>query len=320
MAHSDATGDSVALPNYAGPLFTIGNQYRKTPLLTMTGGLTGGRKTGTDTFIMGNFLTLDAASASYTVTETASLTAPDSDIYAPTQVSNFVELHQRAFQISYKKRSMQNAISGEAVVGESSTDMGDPQKQRNAHLAQLAIDLEYSMFLGAGTDPTTAATNGKTRGLVVAIAADGNTEVDASGAAMSRDLIEQLEVAMLTKNTGMTTPVIFAGARIIQKLNELYGFAPESVTIGGVTLRQIYLPNLGPVALTYDPMITSTVMALVDVAKIAPVFMIVPGYPAVFFEPLAKTGASTKEQLYCQFGIDYTNVVHHGCIKDLSVS
>lgn len=320
MAHTDGVADSVSLPNYAGPLFTIGNQYRKTPLLSMTGGLTGGRITGTDTFVLGNFLTLDAASADYTVTETASLTAPASDIFAPAQVTNFIQLHQRTITFSYKKRSMANAISGEAVVGEGITNMGNMQIQRDTHLAQIAIDAEYSMFHGVGTDPASAATNGKTRGVVTAVNSDGDTEIDASSAALSKDLIEQLEVAVLAKNTTMSLPVIFAGSRVVQQLNALYGFAPESRTIGGVTLETIYLPNLGPVGVTYDPMITTTTLALLDVSKVAPVFLLVPEKPAVFFEPLAKTGAGNSEQLYMQFGLDYTHADHHGTIINLSVS
>lgn len=320
MAHSDAVGDSVALPNYAGPLFTIGNQYKKTPLLTMSGGLTGGRKVGTDTFIMGNFITLDAASATYTVTETASLTAPASDIYAPSQKTNYIELHQRAFTLSYKKMAMSGAISGEAVVDMGVTNMGNPQIQRNTHLAQLAVDCEYSMLLGAGTDPSTAGTNGKTTGIYTAVDADGNTEVDASSAAISKALLEQLEVKMLAVTGGMALPVILCGARVKQQIDELYGNPTESRTIGGVTLTTINLPNLGPVGLTYDPVLTSTVLLLVDVSKVAPIFMIVPGYPAVFFEPLSKTGAGQTEQLFCMFGVDYTNVLHHGCIKGLDVS
>lgn len=320
MAHSDAVGDSVALPNYTGPLFVIGNQYRQTPLLSITGGLTGGKKVGTDTFIMGNFQTLDAASETYTVTETASLTAPDSDIYTAAQQTNFVQINHRAFTLSYKKRSMVAAISGESVVGGTMTNMGDPQNQRNAHLAQLAIDLNYSMYHGTGTDPTTAGTNGKTRGIITAIAADGNTEVDGGGGALTKALMESLEVAILAQTGVPIRPVIFTGARQIQMLNDLYGFAPQSVTIGGVTLRTINLPSIGPCAVTYDPCITSTNLLLADVGRIAPVFLPVPGKPAVFFEPISLTGAGTTEQLYTQFGVDYTNVLYHGYIKTLSVA
>jgi len=320
MAHTDGVGDSISLPNYAGELFTIGSQEGRTPLLTMTGGLTGGRTTGTDTFIMGNFLSLDAASQSYTVSETSSLSAPASDVYAPSQQTNYIELHQRMFDLSYKKSSMKNYVSGEAVVGEGVVDMGNPQNQRDAHLKQLAVDLEYSMLHGTGTDPSAAATNGKTRGIITAIAADGDTEVDASGAALSKSLIEQLEVAILAKTGPPARPVMFCGAFQAQKINDLYGYAKESETVGGVTLETVALPVLGRVPIAYDPCISTSVLAIIDVAKVAPVFMVVPGKPAVFFEPLAKIGAGQREQLYCQFGVDYGHADLHGYIKDLATS
>jgi len=320
MAHSDSIGTSTALVEYAGPLFFIGAQYQQTPLLTMTGGLTGGRVVGTDTYPMGNFLTLDAASATYTVTEDAASTAPASDIYAASQVYNYIELHQRAFEITYKSASMSGVISGEAVINMGTTNTKDPQTQRMAHLAQLAIDLEYSMLLGAGTDPSSSATNGKTTGIVTAVDADGSTEVDASSAALSKDLMESLEAAVLAATGAMLKPVILCGAYIKQRLNDLYGFSPESYTIGGVRLDTVNLPTLGPCGVAYDPVITSSVLLLADVAKIAPVFMPVPGKPAVFFEPLSKTGAGDKEQLYCQFGVDYGNADWHGIIKGLATS
>jgi len=320
MAHTDGNADTVALPNYAGELFVIGNQYRKTPLLSMTGGLTGGRTTGTDTFVMGNFITLDAASQTYTVTETGSLTAPASDIYAPAQKTNYIELHQRRFTFSYKKRSMMNAIGGEAIVGEGVVNMGDMQKQRDIHLAQLAIDLEYSMLLGAGTDPTTAGTNGKTTGVITAMVNDGSTEIDGASGVLSKDLMNQLEVAVLGQTGSMQTPVIFAGAFQIQQLVDIYGYAPDSWNVGGVTLRTINLPTIGPCGVVYDPVMATDDLALLDVAKIAPVFMPVPGKGTVFFEPLGTTGAGESEQLYCQFGVDYTNADLHGYIKDLATS
>lgn len=320
MAHTDAVGDSVSLPNYAGPLFVIGNQFGKTPLLSMIGGLTGGRNVGTDTFPMGNFITLDAASQGFTVTETASLTAPDSDIYTPAQTTNFVELYQRKFTLSYKKMSVTGQISGEAVVDMGVVNMGDPQNQRNAFLAQLAIDYEYAMLLGTGTDPTTAGTNGKMRGIITAIAADGDTEVDGAGGALSESLMNQLEVAILSKNTALSMPVILAGAFQIQRLNVIYGFAPESTTIGGVTLRQINLPTLGPVPVAYDPMMAADDLLIVDVSKVAPMFLPVPGKPAVFFEPIAQTGAGTSEQLYTQISVDYGAADLHAYIKDLATS
>ena len=324
MAHTDAVGDSVALPNYAGELFIIGNSYTRTPLLSMTGGLTGGRTTGTDTFIMGNFITLDAASQSFCRAETDTITAPASDIYAPAQLTNFIELQHRLFTITYKKRSMASAIGGESVVGEGIVDMGDPSKQREAFLAQLAKDLEYSMLLGQGVDPATAATAGKTRGVITAMVADGNTVVDASGGVLTKDLVNELEEAVLDQTGSINTPVIMGSSFQIQRLTELYGYAPESASIGGVTLRQINLPTIGACSVVYDPALTGSTngkyLALLDVSKIAPVFLPDPVFGSVFFEPLGKTGAAVSEQLYCQFGVDYTSPIMHGCIKNLATS
>jgi hypothetical protein len=118
----------------------------------------------------------------------------------------------------------------------------------------------------------------------------------------------------------MARPVIFCGARVKQQIDELYGNPPTSTTIGGVTIGTINLAVMGAVGIVYDPILTSTILLLIDVAKVAPCFMITPGKPAVFFEPLAKTGAAESEQLFTMFGVDYTNADLHGCIKNLSTS
>lgn len=318
MAHSDAVGDSVSLPNYAGELFTIGQL--KTPLLTMCGGLTGGGIVTTDVFPMGNFLTLDAASENFTVSETASQTAPDSDIYAASQNTNFIQIVQRKIELTYKSQAMTGLISGQAVVNMGVARVNSMQTQRMAHLLQLAKDTNWSMHRGTGTTPATAATDAKMRGVITAVNADSSTEKDATDGALTKALMEALEKLILDQTDGMDNPVIFTGAYQVQALNRLYGYAPESIVIGGVTLKTINLPVLGPVGVVYDSAVPTSTLALYDVAKITPVFLVTPGKPPVFFEPLAKSGAAELQQLCTMISVDYGHADYHGTIINLATS
>lgn len=322
MAHTDGDGVLDVLYEQAGALFYAGAQdggATSTPLLTMTGGLTGGRTVTSNTFVMSNDVTLDAA-AQNVVTETTSLAAPDSDIYLSTQALNYCGIIHRAVTISYLREAVTGLITGESVLGVGTTGISKMQKQREIHLRQAAMDLNYGMHLGVSTDPTSAAVAGATCGVITAVDADGSTEINASSAALSKDLILQLEAAMLAAAVPPVTPVIFTGAYQIQALNELFGFAPEDRSVGGVALNTIYLPTIGPVGVVYDSTVTTSVLALYDVSKIAPVFLQVPGKPAVFFEEIGKVGAATTEQLFLIAGVDYQRADSHGIIKGLATS
>ena len=61
-------------------------------------------------------------------------------------------------------------------------------------------------------------------------------------------------------------------------------------------------------------------LALLDMARVRPVFLPVPGKPNVFIEPIGKTGGSDQEQIYCQVGVDYDNVLYHGAISGLATA
>ena len=64
-------GDSWALKNYVGELYTA--DADNTPLLTMAGGLTGGRRTTVSEFPVSQEYSFETA-AQPAITETASLT------------------------------------------------------------------------------------------------------------------------------------------------------------------------------------------------------------------------------------------------------
>jgi hypothetical protein len=68
----------------------------------------------------------------------------------------------------------------------------------------------------------------------------------------------------------------------------------------------------------YEPQMAAGTLLIADMAYINPVFLPVPGKGTVFYEELAKVGAGTKGQLYCQAGIGYTAEEYHGTITSIS--
>ena len=91
MANVTGIGTTWNLPNYAGELFTA--DPTQTPLLSMIGGLTGGKQT--DNFEFPTAVLFDYPEATQPdISESASATAPTASAIARTQESNVVQIHQ----------------------------------------------------------------------------------------------------------------------------------------------------------------------------------------------------------------------------------
>jgi hypothetical protein len=266
---------------------------------------------------MGNVLTGDAASQSV-VTEDASITAATKTSYAASQVTNYLEIHYKQYVQSYARAALSGGISGVAISGVPVAEVGSLETQRTAHMKQLAADLEYSALRGSQQAWTNAATAGATYGLVTAV--EAGSETAASGATLSKTLIETEIARMAAAGAEFNRMVIAAGAHQVQMLNNLYGFAPQARMEGGVNLNDIYLPIVGRCGVVYDPILATDDLVFVDMAHFRPVFGLVPGKAPIFVEAVGKTAAGDIEQLYCLFGIDYGNIIYHGMVSGLATS
>lgn len=91
-----------------------------------------------------------------------------------------------------------------------------------------------------------------------------------------------------------------------------------SRTVGGVNLQTIET-DFGRVNLMLERMMPIDQIAVVSLEQIAPVFLLIPGKGFLFREPLAKTGASTKEQLYGEVGLRGGNELTHAKMTGLAV-
>lgn len=304
-------------PNYLGELFQIGAQGKETPFLTMMGGLSGGNVLQTDSF---DFPTsqdwaLEAA-AQPAITETASLTAPTPTTYVRDQSDNTTQIFQEQISVSYSKQSVAGKLSGLSIEGVNEV-RNEKDFQIMANLLQIAKDVNYSFLNGVYQQATDAGTAAKTRGILTATTTNA---VAASSADLSTDLMDALFVAMANGGAKFTNPVIFASALDVQRLSNLYGFAPQDRTIGGVDVNVIIAPLVGRVGVIWDANVPAGSLLLADMNVCKPVVTPVPEKGVLFFEELAKTGASEKGQIYGQLGISYGPETYHGKITGLATS
>lgn len=319
-----AAGTMWNAPNYVGELYLVG--ANKTPFLNMIGGLQGQnvKTVGSFEFTLAQPWALDSAEQPV-ITETDSLTAPTATTYTRSRDINTCQIFQSQVSISYAKQSTvgQVNVTEISTLGYGQVDIGEGQPvgnekdfQIDAHMRQMAIDIDYTFLQGAYQQATAADVAAKTKGII-----EGTTSnlVNASSAAISKALIDSLLRAMAATGSEFINPVIFVNALQKQRLTALYGYAPEDRNVGGTNIKQIET-DFAELGVIWAPNMPTSGFLIADLAFCSPVFLPVPGKGVLFYEELSKTGASEKGQIYGQIGLDYGPEEMHGYIQNLSTS
>lgn len=320
MANVNAAGTVWNCPNYTGELYLIG--ANQTPFLNMIGGLEGGgiRTVKSFEFPLAQPYALETPSQD-AISETASLTAPTPWTYVRGQDNNTVQIMQRAVSVSYAKQSVPGAIVADATTG--LVDKNEQQPVQNekdfqiaAHLRQIAVNSEYTFLNGEYQKSINAGVAAKTRGILTACVT--NT-VDAGTNVLTRVMFNTLVRNMASNGAEFRNPVIFVNAYQKQMITEIYGYAPESRNVGGMNIKQIET-DFAQFGVIWAPQIPAGSLLVADLDVCKPVFLPVPGKGVLFYEELAKTGASENGQIYGQLGLDYGPEEFHGKITGLTTS
>jgi len=309
-------GTSWALPNYAGELFSA--DATQTPLLSMTGGLTGGRQT--DNFEFPTAVLYDYPAADQPeISEQASATAPEAAHALREQETNVVQIHQEVIDLSYVALSNLHRMSGLNTAGQEPAYEDERLFQLQHKLIKVARDVEHSFINGSYQKATSANEANRTRGLME-LTRD-HVQLDAGGAPLTVNLLRQLYREMANAGAYFNNMVMFLSAHQKQMLTEVYASQmglrlPESRNVGGVNITQVETDffNMGVV---WNRFVPADTVLIADVAHIAPVFQVVPGKGVLFTEELAKTGASEKLQLFGQIGLAHGAGFLHASISGL---
>ncbi len=315
MAQINGMGTTWNLPNYSGELFSA--DAINTPLLSTIGGLTGGKMT--TNFVFPTSSEYDFAAASQPdISETASLTAPSGTEAVRTQVENVVGIHQQAVELSYHKQGNVGRMTGINTIGQANNAPSELDFQISYNLQKIARDVEYSFINGVYAKTTVSGTANQTRGIIECADDAGNT-IAAIAADLSTDLVNQLLLKMADHGAYFSNVQIHVNAFQKQAITALYKIEPRDRTDGGANISMLYT-DFGIFEIVWNRFVPADTIVFVDVAYCAPVFMEVPGKGVLFYEELAKTGASERGQIYGEIGLDHGPEFMHGSITGLAIA
>ena len=318
MANVTGVGTSWNLPNYAGELFTADSS--QTPLLSIIGGLTGGRQTLSSEFPTAVLFDYPEA-VQPEISESASVNAPQSSLIVREQETNVVQIHQEVVNLTYMKMSNSGNMSG---LNSTMANSVEDEKAFQIHhkLVKIARDVEHSFINGVFNKATSAADANKTRGLIE-LTKNGTT-IDAEGGVLTKSMLDSLYRSMAEAGAYFDNMVMFLPAYQKQVLTDIYAKEFNATmstreTIGGVSIAQIET-DFFRMGVVWDRFMPRDTILIADVAHIAPVFQAVPEKGVIFEEQLAKTGASDMIQIYSQIGLAHGPAFLHGSITNLAVA
>jgi hypothetical protein len=316
MASTNAIATTENCVNLLGSLFVIG--ANQTPFLNAIGGL-GGSNSRTAkgwSFPVSQATALDAG-AQPAITEDAAVAAPVLHTYARTQMFNVCQIFQQGVRVSYPKSSDLNTLAGIPILGESTNVPSELQQQIAMNMRQIAVDVEKSFLVGAQVVAGDSDVAAKTEGICTYAAAHGTT-VNVAGA-LDRAHINELLRGMADAGATFGRMQLHVGSFVKQALSALYTYVPMDRRIqGGST--EILETDFCQLEVVFNPQITSTVALVADISVCHPVFLPVPGKGTLFYEELAKTGASEGGHIYGQIGLDYGPAVYHGTLTGVTAA
>lgn len=313
MAGISGQGTTYNLPNFVGELFAVSRE--DTPFLSAIGGLTGGKSAnGSPEF---TWSTYDLRDAEDDRQRKEGQDAPTAEARVRGTGSNVLEIHQEQVAVSYTKQAANRYISTNSAAnlpGGANAVQDELGWQIQQELKQVARDVNASFLTGTYQKPANNDTARKTRGLLSAITTNVTTP---SGANLTADHVLDL-MQEIWDNGGIReteTRALLCGSRMKRRLTKAFvtdkSYQEQTRNVGGVNLQQIET-DFGRASVMLEPAIPADVLVVVSLDECAPVFLEIPGKGHFFAEPLAKTGASEKVQIYGEIGLEYGLESHHG--------
>ena len=316
MATITGIATTYNCPNYVGELFAASPE--DTPFLSAIGGLTGGESVGATTITWEGYDLRDADDSRQR-TEGADATALEAR--ARFSASNVLEIHQEAVAVSYTKLGATRQVGSGASATQVTADTVPADElawQVEQKLKEVARDIEKAFLTGVYSNPTTNATPRKTRGLINAITTNTATTTHKAGELTEDEILDLMQKVWTAGGMRESeTRTVIVNATLKRALSRIFlkdaGYRHSDRNVGGVNL-QTFETDFGTCNIMLSGLMPVDKLVVASLEQIKPAFLEVPGKGHLFAEPLSKTGAAEKVQLYCETGLIYGNEKAHGIL------
>ena len=327
--------------NFTGELFKVTPQ--RTPLLSATGGLTGGKAINSTFF---QFQTIDNATVS-SVTPGAEGGTPNFNGRSRSAIQGVLEIFHEAVQVTYTAQAAYGEIvpfdlasSYKNSIDKLALEGTNPVNDEMAAQLELVLELvakkaEFQAFNGAFSDGTSS--NRQMRGLDAHCNLTGgniffnDANGDGTGAdqKIHWDTVAGAMKKLYDAGAPMREPVLFVSPQMLLDLNkELVnptvsgaltgGILPRDRNVGGVDIDTIVTP-FGAMGMALSDNLPANKAFIVDLAFVTPVFLNIPGKGTVFIRDLDQgDNARMGKAVYMEMGYDFGPPQYHCEIADIA--
>lgn len=319
MALGPQTGvaQSFTTPNFSGMLFYKGNN--KTPFTTAIGGR---RKTTKSVeFVTGQEYEGYGDGKQPEISETASLTAPESQFVTREQKTNVTQIFHETVGISYAKMSNMGTLSGINVAGQAANPPSELDWQTARKMEKIAQDIEYTCINGVYQKATTDAQANKTRGMVTAITT--NTMAMSSKPLGYWNVVDMMG-KMDKNNAPLDDLVLWVDRTTRLQLNASaidngLTIVPADRTVNGIAIDRLVTPD-GEFYIRTGKYLPKGTALVLNLGVISLVEQLVPRKGNFFREELDRKGAGITYQIFGQLGLDHGPEWYHGKITGIAQS
>jgi len=312
--------------NYSGLLYTRTDESTRFLDAIYARGKNGGiTKTDSIEYVLASGYDMDAP-AQPEISEVDSLTAPEPETTERDQEYNVIQIFQKSVSVSYLKQANRGMLAGVNNAGQENNVPNELDFQIGRRAAQIRLDLNFTLINGTyqyTKGSTTVAA--KTRGLAKAITTN---LFDADDKPLTKKLINDALMEMIANGADPTALELWCNPAMLDVITDCYAMLPGTMlpatrTEGGVAYRQILTPY-APLNIEWEPNIPNGEIQFVNMGQMAVSemdFIDENGVNcgALFYEPLAKTGAAENGMLYGTLGTDYGAEWLHGRLHGLDV-
>lgn len=320
MPGINGMGLTFNLPNFNGTLYAL--TPADTPFTSAIGALSGG---GAVAYAKDFEWQAYDLRAPENPSNLEGQDAPTARERVRISIDNVVQIFHSTLDVSYTKLAATAQRDGLNNV-QPTTVPNEMQWQIVQELKALKRDVEHSLINGSFSKPADNTAPRKTRGLLEAITTNVTTVDGGAGAPGPLTELAVLDTMQdvwdnggIQEDEGRT---LMTNSSQKRKLTQIFvtdkGYQEETRTIGGVRVQTIET-DFGTLNIMLNRYMPQDAISVTSLEMCKPRVLLIPGKGFMFLEPLAKTGASDKAQLYGEIGLEYGNERQHGKVVNLSL-